>query len=286
MGIRGFVTILLGLAVYASTMAKDSLYTPGSYDDPLYQGISRAVVRLEHVEVTLRVGADKSDTAIRSDGTGFVVRYRDITFLVTARHVAQAEYELFARITIRNPATDDFEIARLRVLRKAWVFHPAGGSDSVHAVDVAAAIMPGGRPDMAIQSFQESMLKGPDPSPPSEVLVFGFPYELGMKLRWQRPVARAGIVALVSGERFLSIGRKYADERTFLMDAPVFPGNSGSPVFSNREIYGEARLVGLVNASQQTLDYALCEPISRILETLERAIAAPLAERVYPVWVK
>jgi hypothetical protein len=125
-------------------------------------------------------------------------------------------------------------------------------------------------------------LAAADSTPPTSVLVAGFPGDLGFTLLEQRPMFRSGIVALVAGERFLMIDGAFADERSIIIDRKVQPGNSGSPIFGVNQLSGQITLVGLVSASNEAWEYTIAEPASRIRETIERCIARPPAS--LPAW--
>ena len=78
------------------------------------------------------------------------------------------------------------------------------------------------------------------------IYVLGFPLELAGQER-NYVIARQGILARV--QDWLR-----GDEETFLIDASIFPGNSGGPVLTKPEViaigditpYGNSRLIGMV----------------------------------------
>jgi hypothetical protein len=111
-------------------------------------------------------------------------------------------------------------------------------------------------------------------------LVFGFPGDLGFELAEQRPMARLGVIAMVAGESFLKARGEFQDADVRLIDAPIFGGNSGSPVFRYRPLGGLAPLLGLVTHTNIQLDYAVMEPVWRIAQTVEQASKAGLHEGV------
>lgn len=252
----------------------------GSKED-FYKQMSRAVVRLEHIDVITRRGQEDTLNQEQPDGTGFFVRFKDEYYLVSARHVVQRSYDLRARVTVRHIETNQLEVVELHIPKAAWVFHPDQGNDSVHAVDVAAVKL-GGIRDRAPLFIQESLFAEKDPWPPDIVLVFGYPERLGFELHEQRPFARIGIVAFATDEAFIQLGSKYLNEGTRLLDVPMFGGNSGSPVFNRPEFGRELsfQLLGLVIVRLQW-QYAVCEPISHIKQTLQEA---RIARRPTPIW--
>ena len=180
--------------------------------EPFYTQVSRMVVRLQHSEEVKREGQDKPLRSITPDGTAFFVKAFDRLFVITARHVAEKNYDLHAPVPARTTATGDTTLVQLRLPRRRWVFHPNGGDSQTHAVDVAVMRIPAMR-DHGIVNFQYCPDKcdegnnqlGEDPQPPALVLVFGFPLNIGFTLREPRPMARQGIVALVADEAFLKV---------------------------------------------------------------------------------
>jgi hypothetical protein len=180
------------------------------------------------------------------------------------------------------------EVVELRVPKESWVFHYLGpekkkeGNAEVilRGVDVAVAPLPRMK-DLGIVAFEScapctegltSQLATADPTPSASVFMTGFPGDLGLQLVEQRPLFRSGIVAMVAGERFLTINGAFVDERSFVVDRRVQPGNSGSPVFSVRSFQGTITLVGLVSATNEGWEYTIVEPASRIREAIDRTI--------------
>lgn len=260
-----------------------------------YTQLTRGVIRLEYEELT-RTFLGKKQWVSRTAGTGFFVLTDRGVFLVTARHVVDAPYAVRARVPTLRRADGATEVVELRVPREAWVFHPQGRRElsagkTVAAVDVAVAPVPlpaghwvktlGYCPEPCTGSIVDQFAAR-DPEPPKMVLVFGFPLDLGFELAEQRPMARSGIVSLVAGDYFLEREGAYVDPRAVLIDAPIYPGNSGSPVFSNPETSGRFELLGLITAANASFDYAVAAPRSRVAETLEAAFA--VAPRARPSW--
>jgi hypothetical protein len=251
----------------------------------------RAVVRLEHV-------ARSEQSRLVPDGTAFVVEHDDALFLVTSRDVAEKGYDLRARIpSIRND-TGATEIVELRIPWDGWVFHETGpGIEKngaiivkLRGVDVAVAPLPA-LDDRTIGTFlscdecpedEANQLATVDPAPPTSVLVAGFPGSIGFTLREQRPIFRSGIISLIAGERSLIVEGAFADEKSVLIDGKVELGDRGSPVIRVDQLSGRITLVGLISAANQSADFGVAEPASRIRETLERAQSHPPATN--PEW--
>jgi hypothetical protein len=116
------------------------------------------------------------------------------------------------------------------------------------------------------------------------VLALGFPDYLGFELTEQRPLLRSGVVAMsteVPTLKYLG-GTSYAHERALALDVRSFPGNSGSPVFAATTFDEHPELVGLISAGDESLDFAIAEPVSRIVETLQ--LAETTAVTAQPTW--
>ncbi len=253
------------------------------HPESFYDQVTRGVVRLEHYDIVERAGSDVVEYVGHSDGTGFFLLFGRDLYLATARHITEAKYDLQARVTVQKRGTDENEVIDLHIPHGAWVDHPRGvgvgaGGARVAAVDVAVARVPWPKDRLVkavgycpspctsgvINQFAQS-----DPEPPTIALVFGFPLDLGFKLAEQRPMARMGVIAMVAGESFLQSEGVFVEERVRLVDAQMFPGNSGSPMFSYPIGTQGFELLGLITGANESFNYAVAEPVSRIAETLE-----------------
>lgn len=284
----GLSLVVVGAALAASPVPAAPAPGPSFYD-----AVSRGVVRLEHYDVIERDGSDLVETVGHSDGTGFLVAAGDRLFVVSAAHVAHSRWDLKVRVVGENREGTGISVAGLRIPRDAWVFHPKGPSVTpdgkpVAAVDVAVAEVPW-HPELRLRTIGycpdpcdsevTDQFADQDPDPPAMLLTFGFPKGLGFELREQRPMARTGIVSMVAGEHFVHTGEAFLDARARLLDTDIFPGNSGSPVFSNPVLGGPFELLGVVTAANDTFDFAVSEPVSRVKEVLEHAFKHPAANR-------
>lgn len=258
--------------------------------ESLYQQLSRSVVRLEGPNGV-------------SVGTGFFVVFQRETYLVSARHIAEKSFDLRSRVPSRNRESGATEVVELRVPKEAWVYHPDGaktirrGSESydVAAVDVAAVKIPTMRDLYVVavgycpepcESGEVDQFADSDPEPPQIAIIIGFPRDLGLQLREQRPMVNLGLVALVS-EEFLISNRETGqnlDSRVVLVDTDIFPGNSGSPMFVAPGHERKFDLLGLLVGGHGALGYAVAEPVSRIAETLE--VAARTETPATPSWYR
>ncbi len=254
-----------------------------------YDLTTRAIYRLE-----------KRNTH-ESVGTAFAIRYNNKRYLITARHVAENNFDLRARVKVINTITQLDEFLELRIPKSSWIFHPNEpnikimGTDttSYNGVDIAITPLPN-IIDRKIASYyscsicedgKRNVLSLRDPNPPLTVQVIGFPKYVGYELKEQRPIFRSGIVAFTADEPFIreTKSNAYFDKNVFMIDGHVFGGNSGGPVI-HTEINGNVTLVGIVIATVEKYNYAIAEPASRIRELLE--FANNQNKLITPEWYK
>ena len=184
-------------------------------------------------------------------------------FLVTNRHVVDRGFhpkaieKPMARFNLSTgKATEPF-------LVENWISHPG-------TLDVAVApLSPPAFGELGIDYklftgdrdvlAKQQILKETGIREGNGIYVLGFPLELAGKER-NYVIARQGILARV--QDWL-----YGDEDTFLIDASVFPGNSGGPVLTKPEIiavgnykpYGKSMLVGMVASYEPYNDVAISQ---------------------------
>lgn len=240
--------------------------------EKFYDEISRTVIHLEHVNSAINVSETKPD------GTAFFCARGDKLFIVTARHVAEKNYDLQARVNVKNIITNEIEVILLKLSKDRWIFHNDDGDIETHYVDVAAQRIPWikdrnikqfryGISESEIEAFKKNLFAEEDPLPPQSILSFGFPVNIGYELYEKRPFGRQGIVAMVAGEKFMKFKNgKYANSKNIILDLNIFSGNSGSPVMNNK---GKPFLFGLIIATNTKYNFAVMEPISRIKEVLD-----------------
>ena len=249
-------------------------------EEHVYSQLNRAVVRLEHIEWTRYEGVLRSKAQTKPDGTAFFVRSGDELFVVTARHVAQREYDIRARTQALQEATGRLEVILLRVPRKRWVFHPAGGDKEHRFVDVAAMKLrwPEGR---SIKYFRYEALGSPgrelnqlpseDPVPTIGVALAGFPADFGVHLPRQKPFVRSGIIAIAGKGYVGKVDNLFPAERCFIIAVPGYPGYSGGPVISQWFYGAKILLLGVTAAHNPRMQFSVAEPVSRVREVLDLA---------------
>lgn len=187
---------------------------------------------------TLRIEAGNSV------GTGFIIHHewesQKLTgkiggyFLVTNKHVIENTND--GRFVFSN-ASDDGQKASLGQLTpiivkkddwKWWTGHPSDDIDvAVLPLEPVLSRLSDIRHTLFFRSIPTSMIPGPDVlkdiGPIENVLFIGYP--IGIYDRTNNlPIVRQGITATPANV-------DYEGKPIFLIDASVFPGSSGSPVF-------------------------------------------------------
>ena len=70
-------------------------------------------------------------------GSGFLASWKNDLFIVTARHVAEANNDLIGIVRVKNKKNDCIEGYKIKLQKDCWIFHPEGGNNNTHYVDVA-----------------------------------------------------------------------------------------------------------------------------------------------------
>ena len=144
-----------------------------------------------------------------------------------------------------------------------WVSHPGNLDVAAAPLDATAFIDSG----IEYQVFasdrdvltKQQVLQETGIREGNGIYILGFPLELVGKER-NYVIARQGILACV--QDWLR-----SDEDTFLIDASIFPGNSGGPVLTQPEIiavgndkpYGKSSLIGMVASYVPYNDLAISQ---------------------------
>jgi len=206
--------------------------------------------------------ADAEGTRYRTIGTGFFLAldYGDRTtagaatyrlFLVTNRHVLTGRDELLIRVNKHGGAAQRLQLPLRGTEGKTWAAHPDERVDVAVVLTNARLLLEHGiefnyfRPsDVAWVETMKALHIGPG----EELFVLGFPMGIsGVERNYV--IARAGMIARFDDELLET-------SRMFLVDAAVFPGNSGGPVVvkpTSESLAGvppiaRAYLIGLVRS--------------------------------------
>ena len=275
--IKSIKFVILIICLIPATLS----YADEKEKEPLYDQLNRAIIRLEHIERTIQEGSKEIITKNVPDGTAFFVYNDKSLFLVSARHVVENPYDLHARVQSMNRETEKMEIILLTLPRSDWIYHNNSGDNDTNYVDVATMKINWIK-DRSVKYFRyepkgsenynKNQLPYEDPDPPDPILVFGFPANVGFELMEQKPLGRFGVISMKTEKEFLKLKGKYIEEKCCLIDARMFPGNSGSPVINQPRLgASKIKLLGLVIATNTALDFGIIEPVSRIRESLELA---------------
>lgn len=211
-------------------------------------------------------------------GTGFVVVYKNLNVLVTCRHIAECRNIAITSNTQQPHQLIIKEISQLSKANLHFVFHPDSN------VDIAVIPFP-------FKAGEEDILRIPltlfedfkNISEGDDVFFLGFPLGITTQKRIT-PLVRSGIVSLKK------------EDHTFLIDANVFPGNSGSPVFLRPSIVDwktlsigkikPPKLIGIVSSSllwgkyKESASLAQVCSTKLIMEVLESTEFQTLFERL------
>ena len=254
-----------------------------------------------YLDAVVALGIPASNGSIRYKATGFLYghpvgesgrRYR--IFLITNRHVVEDIDMLKARFN--RPMGSDSKIYNVRLKgddgSMLWTGHP---SSDVAVVPIATKLLeedgikfawiPGDR-QLDLEQARELQISEGD-----GVFVLGFPLGLAGGKR-NYTIVRQGCIARIRDW----LGGK---SRTILIDATVFPGNSGGPVVTRPEIASikgtksnnRSLLIGMISSYlpyedvavssqtgkpriifQENSGLATVVPVDVIQETVDRAI--------------
>ena len=223
-----------------------------------------ALIPPSFLDAIVAIGKASEKNEVRFGATGFFYGYPsdgDFTgesrshsiFLVTNRHVIEGKKGLTVRVNRRanEPAKLFLSLLKAPDGSDTWISHPGGADVAVTHID---------GPNLAEQGIQFGFFRDPkhtvsrmkandlEISEDAGVYVLGFPLGLAGKER-NYAIARHGVIARV--QDWLR-----GDSNEFLIDATVFPGNSGGPVVTKPELASitgteplhECSLIGLVSS--------------------------------------
>jgi Trypsin-like peptidase domain len=259
----------------------------------VYEKFSRAIIKLRHDERVHLVGSNKLKTNVIQDGTAFLLSNRNDLFVVSARHVVDKNYDLYANVKATNNETGMINNFLLKLPRHSWVYHPNQGNENTHYVDVAVmkiSLLPAHdivafqyRPQWG-NTFDFTSHKQSTPLP---VLICGFSGENGFRLSEARPLSTLGIIPAVkdNSKSFKISNGKFVEDKAFIVDAEISGGKSGSPVFQPDPplfFRNDMRIIGLVIGADKSMGLAIVEPASRIEETLD--LAAKRSGKDHTFW--
>ena len=270
-----------------------------------------ALIAPKYLDSVVAIGKDDGNGGVHWMGTGFLFGFRlpghnyeenvYSIFLVSNRHVLQGQDYVYLRFNPQGgqPAQNhrlDIIVSGMNLYKR----HP-----NIKDVDVAVVSIPqpyidtlinnGVRPEFITydkESFLINDLQSLGVTEGDSVFVLGYPMGLVGNTR-QYVILRGGVIS-----RIHDMLEGYSTD--YIVDAPVFPGNSGGPVIIKPELVKmtgtqsqkESRLIGLVKGYITYTDVAISpqtkrqrvafeentgltnvEPVDRIIETILHGVA-------------
>ncbi len=217
--------------------------------------VASTAEQLFFVTVRLECSRVGKDGAIVGDvGTGFIVSYKwqnkEGLFLVTNKHVLKDVEKIkffFIQSDGKKPILGKIQPVEMNNVRSLWYGHPNDKVD-VGIIPISELLDQAQKKNLQlfIRSFNKDFLPTPqqaeDLDAVEEIMFVGYPSAIYDKVNYL-PILRRGITAT-------PLNVDYEGLPQFLIDATVFPGSSGSPVFlMNRGSYS-TKEGGLVSGSR------------------------------------
>ena len=195
---------------------------------------------------------DKPSHRVAS-GTGFVIGNSGV--IVTAAHVVQNDKLIDVKFAVEG--ADEAVYVPARVIT-------SDTDRDVALLRVDAAGHPG---LLRPVPLEEGMML---PDIGASVVIFGFPESNIVGLEMRRTSGT------VSSHRMNPINRDDKETKMLEIEAKIEPGNSGSPVFDDRE-----RVIGVVSSRWQTTDgYGLAVPVEVVHDLLVKRYDGDMQEAV------
>lgn len=230
------------------------------------------------IDCVVAVGSRNPNGEKRWFGTGFLVgrHHKEVPaekknyhlFLVTNKHVLKDIESIIVRF---NPKTEeparDYDISLVPRKELVMVGHPDPDIDVV-AISINADLLQKDQARFAFFALDEHTLRIADfkehgISEGDFVYVLGFPMGIVSPDR-QYVIVRAGVIARLRD----TVDKK---SREFLIDANVFPGNSGGPVVLKPEVVSiegtkstnRGTLIGIITSYVPYQDVAISQQTGR-----------------------
>lgn len=190
-------------------------------------------------------------------------------FLVTNKHVLERHDKVWIKFNaLSGSGSQDFDVAlRAKNGRELWIRHPDDDID-LGAIFINANVLRS--KNMKFSYFRDddyaytiAQLKSEGVTEGDGVYVLGYPMGL-VDSKWQAAICRLGCIARVQDVLNAGVG-------DFLIDASIFPGNSGGPVvlqpestaITGTKSVSKANLIGVVKAYLTYRDVAVSEQTGR-----------------------
>ena len=200
--------------------------------------LASAVVSIDDLSKSVVYLSQQIDTTVTS-GTGFIVKYKNKDYLVTAKHIADSLTET-AEITLNLKNGKGTNISFRNLLQQSeikgasWFNHPDSN------IDIAVHPIVYSNKDIDIIAIPESIYQKKEISIKllNTVYIFGFPLGLGI-IDKISPIAKEAKVA----SRITTINASNIPKNNYyyLLDEALSKGYSGAPVFYIEDIISTDR---------------------------------------------
>lgn len=221
-----------------------------------------AIIPDFYKDAVVALGIDGSDGKRHWVGTGFMVGRleegstdRYTIYILTNKHVVKGFSSLLVRFNnAESVGVKDLEMPLIENGKKLYAEHPNEESDIV-AIQILPGVIIANRLKLSFLKLEEHALTlekmqrtGVDEG--TLVYTLGFPMNL-MNEKIKAPICRLGCISRIA-DAFVAPDKA----NDFLVDAEVFPGNSGGPVFNGPEVVsiegtscnGSCNLIGILSA--------------------------------------
>src|ERR1700728_130968 len=149
---------------------------------------SKEAFYIQASRMVVRIDQDLGNGTVKLLGTGFFVQdEKGQLYIVSARHVVDCHCDLRARVPALVKATRKTEVIEVHLPSARWVFSASEGDQHTMNVDVAVMRLPDTK-DRAIVTFRYCKQDCPkdeynqlaaDPVPPDQIVILGFPLDIG-----------------------------------------------------------------------------------------------------------
>ena len=225
-------------------------------------------------------------------GSGFLINWKNDLFIVTARHVAEADNDLLGVVRVKNKKNNCIEGYKIKLQKDCWIFHPEGGNNNTHYVDVAIMKINwlegfeiktfDYNEDFLDEKILNDVLINRGIEKPYLLNVCWWTSDTGMaELDPSRPILAFADLSMKVHKLSLKKDNTNInfEEKAIFCKGDVYHGNSGAPVIDIMPFDKPKRkLLGLVIASDidnfvnwegnKPLGSIVIEPITRIKEAL------------------
>lgn len=224
--------------------------------------VMMSIIPVEYINAVVALGTEDSVKRKHWVGTGFVVgrkekqdKTRITCYLVTNNHVVRGNKSLLVRFNSQiTTQVKDYEISLVDNQKPIYTSHPNPKIDIV-ALQINPNVLINDKSEWASFDLDDNTLtleqmkeSGVDEG--ALVYALGFPMNL-VSDSMKAPICRLGCISRISDAFKLS-----CTERSFLVDAQAFPGNSGGPIISRPEVLSiqgtksnsKANLIGILSA--------------------------------------